>query len=116
MKLKSLSVLAILCVVAIAACKKSSDKITIADIDCTTVTYAGTIEPIISANCNGGAGHDSGSNDGDFTDYAGLKASADAGTLRQQVLESQEMPKRDNLTSDQLGQIQCWIDGGALNN
>ncbi len=95
----------------------SKDKlIPVGTVDCSTITYSGTIQEIISTNCNSAGCHGNNSSNGDFTTYANLKPFADNGKIQDQVIDTQEMPIGRELTSEQLGQIQCWLDAGAPDN
>jgi cytochrome c peroxidase len=61
-------------------------------VDCNTVTYSGTIVPIIQTNCLGSGCHGSGSSNDNFTVYAGIKTQADNGKLENRVLDKKDMP------------------------
>jgi hypothetical protein len=97
-----------------SSCQKDEYK----DLDCTTISagYNASIKPIINANCLGGGCHNTGSLNGDFTTYAGLKAKADDGSLNKRVLQDKDMPASGALPLDQRKQIKCWLENGALNN
>ncbi|TND03498.1 MAG: hypothetical protein FD123_3919 [Bacteroidetes bacterium] len=96
-----------------AACDKDLD-----DVDCSTTTsnYAADIKPIITANCNSSGCHGTGSSNGDFTTYAGLKTVADNGRLQSRVIVERDMPPSGPLNREQRIKIKCWIDSGAPNN
>ncbi|MCB0806299.1 MAG: hypothetical protein KDC05_10910 [Bacteroidales bacterium] len=88
--------------------------------DTTNVTYAGTIAPIMAANCN--SCHNSGlANGGVITEsYDGLKIVADNGRLEGAVFhQSGYSPMPQNLPQlpdCELTKIKIWIDAGAINN
>lgn len=62
------------------SCKK-------AEVDCvdTSYTYEADILPIMKTSCNTTGCHNSGSSNGDFTTYAGLKPLLDNGEFNQRV-------------------------------
>lgn len=85
----------------------------IAEVDCSTVTFSAVIFPIFEQNCNTSGCHDGSTYNGTFTSYSNIKGVADNGQLRKKVLEERSMPKEGSLTSEELGQIKCWLDAGA---
>lgn len=91
--------------------KENTDPI--ADVDCSTVTFSETIFPIFEQSCNASGCHGGASYNGTFTSYEAIKVIADNGKLKQQVLDNRTMPKGGALTSEELGQIKCWLDAGA---
>ena len=105
-----------LLLITLFACKKEGEKITPAEIDCTTVSYSVTIAPLVAASCGGGSCHGSGANAGDLTSYSALKAFVDNGSIRAEVIDQQTMPRGSNSTADQLGQWECWLNDGAPDN
>lgn len=93
------------------SCSKGSLKCS-SSVDCASVTYSGTIGPLVDSKCNLAGCHL-----GSFNTYAGLKAAADDGALEYQVVTSQNMPAGSvSMSCEQRAQIQCWIDAGAPNN
>ncbi len=102
-------------VVLFAQCGKD-DPTPIGDVNCSTVTYSGVIKPLVATKCTLTDCHNAGSVNGDFTTYATFAPFATSGKVRQQVLVTMAMPKTGSLTSDQLGQIECWLDDGAPDN
>ena len=95
------------------SCKKDTVSPT---CDGTNSTYTSNIKTIIDNNCLSSGCHGSGSSNGDFTTYEGLKTYCDNGKFQSQVLDNQTMPKGSSLSSDQLNKIQCWIDNGYPKN
>ncbi len=95
------------------SCTKENTDPSIADVDCSTVTFSETIFPIFEQNCNTSGCHGGTSNNGIFTSYDAIKVIADNGKLKTQVLDQRTMPKGGSLTSEELGQIKCWLDAGA---
>ena len=85
-------------------------------VDCSTITYSGTIAPLVTIKCNTAGCHASGSVNGDYTSYSGIKAKFDNGSLKQRVIVEKSMPSGSSLTETQLKQFECWINAGAPNN
>jgi hypothetical protein len=87
---------------------------TIQECDSNLVLYCNKIKPIIDLNCAVTGCHVSGFDKGDFTSYPALKAKADAGLIRQYVLESRIMPPPPRELSDaDTTLISQWLAGGA---
>src|SRR5690349_18476674 len=99
----------------VVACKKDTEEPT-PGVDCSTVTYSGTISGIATAKCNASGCHSAGSSNGDYTSYAGIKAKFDNGSLKQRVIVEKTMPSGTPLTETQYKQFECWINAGAPNN
>lgn len=79
------------------------------------VTYSGTISNIIATKCASAQCHAAGQKKpgGDLTTWALVNANAvDIKTRTGNF----SMPKTGSLTADQIKQIACWVDDGALNN
>ncbi|MCB9267295.1 MAG: hypothetical protein H6558_19915 [Lewinellaceae bacterium] len=98
------------------ACQKQGSTPIATDVDCSTVTYTGTIAPLIARSCGGSSCHGSNGFEGDMTTYTKLIRYVNNGRFEREVLDRQTMPKNSRLTSEELGQIQCWIDNGAQDN
>lgn len=100
-------IVVILAISVIASCnkEKKADK-----IDCTglVVSYTNDIAPLVSTKC-GGCHNEYGT-------YTGLKSIADDGSLREQVVVKERMPKDGSLTDEQIRLFKCWIEQGAPNN
>ncbi len=101
--------------VLLIACQKETIPIA-TNIDCSTITYSDTIEPLVRQSCGGSDCHGNNAPDGDMITYTKLKPYINDGTFRKEVLDNQTMPEGSNLTSQQLGEIKCWLDNGALND
>lgn len=97
-----------------AACKKNTLPQPSTSIDCSTITYQSTIKPLFDANCL--ACHGATSGNGAITNYEQTKLFVHNGKIKSTVITSRSMPEGKTLSSDQLGQIQCWLDAGAPNN
>ncbi len=82
------------------------------NVDCSSVTYSGTIQPLVATKCA-----ISGCHAGSYGTYAGLKNIADNGNLYDQVIGSNNMPTGGvDMSCEQRAQIECWINAGAPNN
>ncbi len=112
--LKMASTIFLFSILLLASCKK--DPIAIGNVDCSTVSYSSTIAPLLTSSCNTSGCHDAGSNKGDLTTYEKVSVYVNKGTFKKEVLTDQSMPTSGPLTSEQLGQVQCWLDSGAPNN
>ena len=85
--------------------------------DTSNVTWSGTIEPIVQGRCAIPGCHVTGGDGpGNFTTYAGVKAVADNGKLRQRVVVQGDMPPGGGLSSCQKLQFNDWIQAGAPQN
>lgn len=95
----------------LSACSKSN--VACGDqIDCTSVTYSGTIKPLVATKCA-----ISGCHAGSYGTYSGLKSIADNGNLYSQVVSSENMPTGGvNMTCKERAEIECWVNAGAPNN
>lgn len=100
--------------VVVAGCEKDEFK----NLDCgsTPSSYSKDIKPIISSNCSSASCHGSGSANGDYTTYAGLKVVADKGTLENRVLQEKTMPPTGPLPLSEREKLKCWISSGSPNN
>lgn len=96
--------------VTLSACSKSGVGCG-TSIDCTGITYSGTIKPLVATKCAISGCHTS------YGTYSGLKNIADNGNLYSQVVSSENMPQGNiNMSCEERAQIECWINGGAPNN
>lgn len=96
------------------ACKDGG--VEVGDVDCSTVTYSGTIQPLIEMNCSAPSCHGAGSDRGDYTTYDLFLPNVQNGKVEKRVIQDQDMPVSGPLSSTELGQLQCWIDAGAPDN
>ena len=92
-----------------SSCKKNDFTPT---CDGSTPTYDSTISSIINSSCTSSGCHGTGSSNGVFTSYTGIKSVLDNGKFEKEVLEKQSMPRGGSLTQDQLNQLQCWMEQG----
>ena len=111
---KTLFFINFLILVSVLSCKKNEYK----NIDCRKInaTFANDINPIIQGNCLSSGCHNSASNNGDFTSYAGIKGKANNGSLEKRVLTKKDMPTSGALSLDDRKKIKCWLSNGAPNN
>ncbi len=105
-----------LCITACGDDDDENPETMVGDVVCSTVTYDGTIKAIVSTNCNFEGCHAVGSMNGSYEDYAGLKVVADNGKLKTRVIDLKTMPPTGALPTEQLNQLQCWLNDGALDN
>lgn len=85
--------------------------------DTASVTYSKTIEPIIAAQCATIGCHvTGGSAPGVFDGYTGVKTRVDNGSMLNRVVNIQDMPPVNRLTSCEIKQVSLWIAAGAPNN
>jgi hypothetical protein len=84
------------------------------------ISYSQTIAPLVSTECSSVAGcHESGSQDGDFTKYEGLKEKATTGSLFNRVVTLKDMPQKGSgfqLTDKERSYFAAWIAQGFPNN
>ena len=113
-KAKAALILFIAFCVCTISCKKEKDS----KVDCNTLSaaYTANVKPIIVGNCLSSGCHNAGSTNGDFNTYAGLKTSADNGSLNKKVVQDKSMPPTGSLSQDDRNKIQCWVSAGAPNN
>lgn len=105
----------------ISCTKVIDDSIVTPTNPCSTVTYKTDITPIINQTCAIKSCHVSGTGEGDYTTYAGLKNDAISGKFKKEVLTNKSMPPRNStgpnsLTAAQLEKFTCWINAGSPNN
>jgi uncharacterized membrane protein len=84
------------------------------------ISYSKIIAPLTIAQCSSSKGcHESGSQDGDFTIYDGLKEKAANGTLYNRVVKLKDMPQKGSgyqLTDAERDLYNTWIAQGFANN
>ena len=97
------------------ACQKEQIPIAM-DLDCSMVSYTNTIEPLIRKSCDGAGCHGITSENGYMLTYTKLQSYVADGSFKKGVLDNRTMPEDANLTSEELGQIKCWLDEGAPEN
>ena len=89
-----------------------------ATVNCSSVTFANTISPIMLNNCAIAGCHDAVSGHTDLSNYAGVKSIVDNGNLKKRMIDGigGSMPAGGLLADSILSKVQCWLDAGALNN
>lgn len=99
--------------VLLASCEKEEES-----IDCNGATphYTSDVRPIINSNCLTSGCHNTGSKNGDYTSYDGLKTVALSGTLEKRLITEKTMPLSGVLSLEDRKKIKCWISSGAPNN
>lgn len=102
-----------LLVVLFYACDKD-----LSNVNCTEVNaaYSASIKPLVQSRCLTSGCHSSGSQNGDFTTYQGLKTVAENGALEDAVIVDKRMPPNNPLSKEERKKFRCWIDQGAPNN
>ncbi len=80
----------------------------------TGISYKSDIVPIFNANCNFNGCHGAGTTGRDWTLYSDVKNKAASIATR---TANRSMPIGGfTLTEQQIQQIACWVDDGAINN
>jgi len=115
--LMSTFILCSLILLLLHGCKKN-DNNDLNNLNCSKINsvYSSDIKPIIEGSCLSSGCHNSGSANGDFTTYPGLKAKVDNGSLDNRVIQQKNMPLTGALSMDDLKKIKCWLNSGAPNN
>lgn len=109
--IKRLTIIGFVVLTAVSLLTVSACKKTAATCDGSSPTYEAGMKEIINSNCSNSSCHGSGSVNGDFTTFSGLKPFLDNGKFKSEVLDKQSMPKGSaKLSSSQLGKIACWKD------
>lgn len=124
MKFKDWKYFSVLLVfLGITACTKDNISPTIpTNVDCSSLmaSYANDIQPIMNSSCAISGCHVAGFSSGDFTNYSGLKAKVDDGTVKNRTIVQMNMPPANStgptLTTAQLDLLNCWIEAGAPEN
>lgn len=81
----------------------------------TGVSYSSQIQPILSASCNFGGCHGAGTGGRDWTNFSNVQAKAF--TIASRTANgSMPPPGSQDLTSEQIQLISCWVADGAKNN
>lgn len=77
------------------------------------ISYASSVQPIITASCATTGCHVSGTGRVNLTIFNNVQSNA--ASIKSRVL-SGNMPKDGSLTDAEIQAIVCWVDDGALNN
>jgi len=81
----------------------------------TGTSYSSQIQPILNASCNFSSCHSSGSSRGDWTVFSSVHAKA-ANIKSRTSNGTMPPPGSQDLTSEQIQLIACWVADGAKNN
>ena len=76
------------------------------------VSFGGSIQSIIETNCAISGCHN-GSQSPDLITLADIQAQAERVKIR---TENRTMPRGRTLTEEEIAQIACWVDDGAIEN
>lgn len=83
------------------------------------ITYTGVVDSIVNRACAVSGCHiPSGTGNGDFTSYAGVKSKVDNGSFKNRVLETKDMPPTNSgiiLSDCEMKILQAWLNKGAPN-
>lgn len=90
------------------------------ECDTTSVTYSGTVAPLLAANCNSCHSPASASGNVVISTYDGLKTAVNSGIFRKAINHesgASPMPQGGNkLPACDLKKIDAWINQGAPQN
>lgn len=93
---------------------------TVAPASDSVISYSKTIAPLVNLQCSSANGcHESGSQDGDFTTYDGVKEKAADGSLLKRVVTLKDMPQIGSgmtLTDEERNYFALWIKQQFPNN
>ena len=80
------------------------------------VSFEGKIKTIINTNCAIAGCHVSGTGRADFTQFSEIKSSAS--TIKSRTMNKTMPPPSSgkSLTEEEIANIACWVDDGALKN
>lgn len=76
----------IILISAFSSCTYESVEPTKVEVKDTIISYAKTIAPLLTTQCNASGCHENASSDGDFTIYDGVREKADNGSLYKRVV------------------------------
>lgn len=96
--------------ITILSCSKTSPACG-EKVDCSTVTYSGTIKPLIEDKCSLSGCHSSS-----WNTYSGILTIVNNGELYDQVVATENMPQSGSMSCEQRADVECWINAGAPNN
>jgi hypothetical protein len=91
------------------------DSVNTGTVTVDTISYAQTIAPIITNNCDGSGCYGTISSR-DYMSHSKLNTVAINGKLNTRVVVNQSMPVGGPLTSTEIENIDNWIKQGALDN
>lgn len=100
-------------VLGMAGCK---DKLERVPCNGTSPTWDAQVIDIVADNCWSSNCHGSGSQQGDYTSFAGILPTLQSGSFETEVLETRNMPQDGSLPDSVLATLQCWIENGHPEN
>ncbi len=116
--LKSVSLLG--CLMIFFLCLNSCGSDDEGDSPCSDPSFQSDVMPILNSSCAISGCHVAGFDFGDYSDYAGVKAQADNGSLVREITNKTMPPSNttgpSELTDSQISLIECWVEKGALDN
>ncbi|HET6244728.1 MAG: hypothetical protein H0V01_02745 [Bacteroidetes bacterium] len=98
------------------SCSKKKTEDTKFDCTLENYSYNSDIKPIINSRCSINGCHNSGSPNGDYTTYLGVKTKVDNGSLRERVVTKKDMPSGSPLSAEDIAKFECWITSGSKEN
>lgn len=105
--------LAGLAVLGFAGCK---DKLERVPCNGSSPTWDAQVLDIVANSCWGSSCHGSGSQQGDYTTFAGIQSHLADGKFETEVLETRRMPQDGALPDSTLATLQCWLENGFPEN
>jgi len=122
--IRCFTVVLLLSTIFIACTNDSADQPNSTECSLTDVSFKTDVMPVIERSCAYVSScHGSGASLGDFTAYETLKEDLDNGKFAFRVLQKRDMPptyapeeRPKSLDDAEINIIQCWADGGYLNN
>jgi hypothetical protein len=97
--------------VSLMSCKEDP----VVECDGTVYSFANEVQPLLNTSCNTSGCHNSGSSQGDFTNYSGVLTKVSNGSLKSRITNG-SMPEGSSLTMAQKKIIVCWVENGAPDN
>lgn len=110
--MKNITLFTIVCLImaiTIVAC--STKKITTTKVENTTpitpvaISYTNTAKSIIDNSCTG-------CHRG-FSSYATIKKIVDKGEFKHEVIDTRDMPKGQQLSTEDYAKLKAWLEAGA---
>jgi hypothetical protein len=109
--------------IVVMACRKKAD-VNPSQCSQDAPKWSHDVVPLLAKYCTDssfGGCHQSGSQYGDWTDYAQFKYKVDGGHVQEHCLDKDEMPPVYTrgprpLTASEKQILRCWIEAGAQDN
>jgi hypothetical protein len=109
MNMKCFLPIAGLCLLLVVGCSDRPERVA---CNSTTPTWNVEVIDIVANSCWGSSCHGTGSSEGDFTTYNGIKDVLLNGKFETEVLETRRMPQDGTLPDSTLATLQCWLENG----